>query len=67
MYIRQYWRLVVALFPAMLIGTVVFDYLRKLGWDQLGARAAQFAAAFAFGIAILWVSEKLLPSKRIDR
>ena len=67
MYIRQHWRLVAALFPAMLIGTVVFDYLRKLGWGQLGAGAAQFSSAFALGVVILWVLEKLWPSKRSVR
>lgn len=62
MQLRQHWRITVALLPAMLIGTFVFDHLRKLGWDQLGARAAQFSVAFVLGMTILWALAKFWPT-----
>ena len=64
MQLRQYWRLAAALFPGLVLGTNVFEYFRQLGWSGIGAGVAQFSAAFVFGIAILWVLEKFLPTKR---
>ena len=64
MQFRQHWRLVAALFPALLIGTSVFEHFRQLGWNRIGAGAAELSAAFVLGIAILWVLEKLFPTKR---
>ena len=65
MQLRQHWRLAVALLPAMAIGTFVFGHLQQLGWNQLSARAAQFSAGFALGIAILWILAKCWPPKQI--
>jgi hypothetical protein len=64
MQLRQYWRLAGALVPALLLGTRFFEHFRQLGWSWIGASAAQFLAAFVFGIAILWVLGKLLAANR---
>ena len=64
MRLQQHWRLAASLFPALLLGTRVFGHFRKLGWSPIVAGVAQFLLAFVFGIAILWLLEKLLPTKR---
>lgn len=64
MQLRQNWRLAAALFPALMLGTNLFDHMRQLGWSRFGAGAAEFSAAFVLGIAVLWILGKLFPSKR---
>jgi hypothetical protein len=59
----QIWRLEAALFPALLLGTSVFEHFRQLGWSRIGVGAAQLSTAFVLGIVILWVLGKFLPTK----
>jgi hypothetical protein len=46
MQFRQHWRLVAALSPALMLGMSVFEHFRQLGWNRIGAGAAELSAAF---------------------
>lgn len=62
MQLRHHWRLVAALVPTLLLGTSLFEHFQQLGWNRIGAGAAQFSAEFVLGMATLWVLGKLLPA-----
>ncbi|MBP2276010.1 hypothetical protein H4W01_001391 [Sphingomonas sp. PL20] len=63
MQLRQHWRLAVALIPALLLSTSVFEHFRQLGWSRIGEGIAEFLAAFVLGMAALWLLGKLFPPR----
>lgn len=59
-----HWRLIVALVPAMVLGTRVYDHLRLIGWGQALATLCQMSAAIIAGLLILGILARLWPARR---